>query len=116
MAGGQDGARRPRPGRGLLVTLAVLLPAVPVAVGIAIGLGGASAAPAVTTTAGFTPVASNASPTTATTQTSHTAKPPAPRLPPAPGGSGALVAVVRHPTSLRATPGGRTLARLFHED
>jgi lipoprotein-anchoring transpeptidase ErfK/SrfK len=87
------------------VALAALIPAVPVAVGIAIGLGqsGPGTAAAVTTTAGFTPVASRPSPPVR----SRTAS-----LPPVPAGPGALVALVLHPTALRATPGGRSLAHL----
>jgi lipoprotein-anchoring transpeptidase ErfK/SrfK len=108
MAGAQGGGRRLRPGRGLLVALAVLIPAIPVAIGIAIGLGGSSAAPAVTTSAGFTPVASTTTPTAPATAPTQTK----PSLPPAPPGPGALVAVVRRPAPLRATPGGRTVARL----
>ena len=95
------------------MALAVLIPAVPLAVGIGIELGSSSGAPAVTTTAGFTPVASTTPPTPATQTTSRTSTTKTqPSLSPVPAGPGALVAVVRHPTQLRATPGGRTLARL----
>jgi lipoprotein-anchoring transpeptidase ErfK/SrfK len=122
MADAPEGGRRRRPGRGLLVGLAVLIPAIPVAIGIAIGLGGSSAAPAVTTTAGFTPVASATTPvagatttarsTTAGSTTATAAKAHTPALQSVPGGSGAIVAVVLKPTDLRAAPGGRTLAKL----
>ena len=93
----------------------MLIPAVPLAFGIGIELGGSSAPPAVTTTAGFTAVASNAPPapatqTTGTTSTTTTA--PKRSLPPAPPGAGAIVGRVVQPTALRATPGGRTFARL----
>jgi lipoprotein-anchoring transpeptidase ErfK/SrfK len=100
------------------VALAVLIPAVPLAFGIGIELGGSSAAPAVTTTAGFTAVASTAAPAPATpaTQTtgttSSTRTPTKRSLPPVPAGRGAIVASVVHPTALRAIPGGRTMARL----
>src|SRR5919108_5094250 len=106
MAAEQDGGRRVRRGRGLLVALAVLVPAIPLAIGIAIGLGqpSASRAPTVTTTAGFTPVAP--------TSPKPLAKARSPALPAVPGGPGALVALVRHPTKLRAAPGGPTVARL----
>jgi hypothetical protein len=107
MAGGEDGGHRLRPGRRLLVALAVLIPVVPVVAGIAIVPGATSSAPTATTTAGFTPVASTAPPMQPTRQSA--AKP---GLPPVPPGSGALVALVRYPTKLRATPGGRTLVRL----
>lgn len=106
MAGEQDGGRRIRPGRWLAVMVAVLIPAVPLAIGIAISLRAPSAAPAVTTTPGFTPVASRSAPAP-TKPKRHAAS-----LPAAPGGPGALVALVRHPTALRASPGGRLLARL----
>jgi lipoprotein-anchoring transpeptidase ErfK/SrfK len=112
MAGGQDGGRRPRRGRGLLIALAVLIPAVPVAIGIAIGLGGSSAAPAVTTTAGFAPVPSGARAGANAAGAGTTAKTSKTDALPVPPGPGAIVAVVRHPTTLRATPGGRKLARL----
>lgn len=101
----RHGERPRRQRRWLWVALAVLVPAVPVAVGIAIGLGqsGPGSAAAVTTTAGFTPVASSPSPP---------AKPRAPSLPPVPAGPGVLVALLLHPTTLRASPGGRSLAHL----
>lgn len=101
----QQGGRPGRARRRLLVALAALIPAVPIAVGIAIGLGqsGSGTATAVTTTAGFTPVPSRPTPP---------AKPHAPSLPAVPAGPGSLVAFVVHPTTLRATPGGRTLTHL----
>lgn len=85
----------------------MLVPAVPLAIGIGISLlqPGAGAA-TVTTTAGFTPVGSNPSPSEALATT-----PKRPRSS-IPGGRGALVALLRHPTSLRATPAGPTLSRL----
>jgi lipoprotein-anchoring transpeptidase ErfK/SrfK len=103
----ETGWRRVRPRRALLVALAVLVPAVPLAIGIGISLRQSGAtATAVTTTAGFTPVGS----------TSAAAKPPARHHPrpdlAIPGGSGALVALVRHPTALRASPAGHSLVRL----
>ena len=100
------------------MALAVLIPAVPLAFGIGIELGGSGTPPAVTTTAGFTPVASTAPPTqaapaTQTTATTSATKAPAkPGLPPVPAGPGAIVARVVHSTALRGTPGGRSLARL----
>jgi lipoprotein-anchoring transpeptidase ErfK/SrfK len=87
------------------VALAVLIPAVPVAVGIAIGLGGSST-PSVTTSLGLTAVASNTPPTPPAQPTSAKAR-AKPRVP-----AGALVARVRHATELRATPGGRSLTAL----
>jgi lipoprotein-anchoring transpeptidase ErfK/SrfK len=102
----RHGQRPRRVRRGLVVALAVLIPAVPIAIGVAIGLSqsGSGTATAVTATPGFTPVASAPSPP---------AKPKkAPSLPAVPAGPGALVAFLQHPTTLRATPGGRSLAHL----
>ena len=75
------------------------MPAIPIAVGIVIGLQQPAAGAAATTTEGFTPVGHTAAP----------ASPPkraGPSLPAIPGGSGSLVALVVHPTALRASPGG----------
>jgi lipoprotein-anchoring transpeptidase ErfK/SrfK len=101
---GEDQDRR-RPGRWLLVALAVLVPAIPVAIGIAIGLGqsGAGAASGATTAA-FTPTPPP--PTAARDRT------PTAATVPIPAGPGALVALVEHPTALRAAPNGRVLAHL----
>jgi lipoprotein-anchoring transpeptidase ErfK/SrfK len=97
--------RRLRPRRALLVALAILVPAVPVAIGIGISLRqpGAGAATAVSTTAGFTPTGS--APIASKAPATHGSQA-------IPGGTGALVALLRHPTALRATPAGPTLARL----
>ncbi len=104
MAGQRDGRRRPGRRRALLASIA-LLPALPIAVGIVIGLGQPASGAAATTTEGFTPVG----------QTTGPASPPkraGPSLPAIPGGSGALVALVLHPTALRASPGGHSIAHL----
>jgi L,D-transpeptidase catalytic domain len=105
MAGQQDGRRLGRPGRGLLAALAVVIVAIPVVIGIVISARepGPGATPAVTTTAGFTPVGS--------TQPRRPPKSAGPRLAALPPGSGAVVAIVLHPTALRTSPAGR-LARL----
>jgi lipoprotein-anchoring transpeptidase ErfK/SrfK len=107
MAAEEEGGGRLRPRRGLLVALAVLIAAIPLAVGIAIAFRGSGgpATPTATTTAEFTPVA-------ATQPPSSPAIPHVTRHAAVPDGSGALVALVRQPTTLRATPGGRTLAHL----
>jgi lipoprotein-anchoring transpeptidase ErfK/SrfK len=91
--------------RWLLLVPLALIPAIPVIIGIVIGFGqsGAGAAPA-TTASPFTPVASRPS-----TPAHKTASSSALPVPPGPG---AIVAVVLHPTTLRATPHGRALARL----
>ena len=101
-------------GRGVVFSwrLPCSIPAVPLAVGVGIELGGASAAPAVTTTAGFTPATAATPATPSTNRTSATKNPPTPSLSPVPAGPGAIVARVVHPTALRAGPGGRTMARL----
>lgn len=102
--GGRTGGRR----RAVLAVLAALIPAVPLAIGIAVGLGQSGAgATAVRTGASFTPVGS--SPAGGSAAPAHAAKRAASAVPP---GSGALVALVRHRTALRATPGGHTLAQL----
>jgi lipoprotein-anchoring transpeptidase ErfK/SrfK len=93
--------------RALMVALALLVPAVPIAIGVALGLShsGSGAATALTTTPGFAPVTSPPSPRAK-------AKASAASLPAAPAGPGVLVAFLQHPTTLRATPGGRSLAHL----
>jgi lipoprotein-anchoring transpeptidase ErfK/SrfK len=94
--------------KALLLALAILIPGVPIAVGLAIGLQKPGAGAAATTAAGFTPVGPRTSAATTTT--------PAKPTPPAvPGGSGALVARVVHPTALRVSPsaGARSIARLL---
>jgi L,D-transpeptidase catalytic domain len=88
----------------LLASIA-LLPAIPIAVGIVIGLGQTASGAAATTTEGFTPVGQ-------TTVQASAPKRAAPSLPAIPGGSGALVALVLHPTALRASPGGHSIAHL----
>jgi len=102
------GDRRRLPSRRvLLLALAILIPAIPIAVGLAIRLQTSGAGAAATTVAGFTPV--GRSPTTA-----KTTAPAKPKLPTVPGGSGALIASVVHSTALRASPapGAHSIARL----
>jgi len=93
----------------MLVALAVLVPAIPLAIGVGIGLrqpGTGAAATTTTTTAGFTPFGLDAGAITKLKRST----------PAHPGGSGALagalVAQVEHPTALRSSPGGRELVRL----
>ena len=101
MGGEPDGGRRGLRRRAMLAGLAMLVPAVPIAIGIAIGQSSAGAGAA----------------TTQSVQLNQ-APPPVTRTPnlrtqPAiPGGSGALVALLRHATALLATPDGPTLTRL----
>jgi lipoprotein-anchoring transpeptidase ErfK/SrfK len=108
MAAERDGGRRPRPGRAVLLVLATSIPVIPLLIGIAIGLEqpDAGATGTATTTAGFTPAAAS------TAAAKAPARPRGSTSPPVPSGSGALVALVLHPTALRAAPGGHTLARL----
>jgi len=107
MAGEQGEARRLRPRRWVLAALAVAVVAIPVVIGVVISLlaPGAGTAPTAATTAGFTPVAPSATPRApARVVASDTL--------PVPDGPGAIVALLTHPTTLRATPGGPALARL----
>ncbi len=91
-----------------MLALAILIPGVPIAVGLAIGLQKPGAGAAATTVAGFTPVGQNAAAAATTT-------PARPKLPALPVGSGALIARVIHPTALRASPSPRahSIARLL---
>lgn len=94
--------------RPLLTGLGVVVPLVPLVV--ALLMSGGSGSPAVLTNAVAAPKFAPAPSTTGAT----TSPSPAPttaglQLPP---GHGALVALLRHPTALRAEPGGRVLAKL----
>jgi lipoprotein-anchoring transpeptidase ErfK/SrfK len=103
------GDRRRLPSRrALLLALAILIPGIPIAVGLAVGLQKPGAGAAVTTVAGFTPVGQRAA--TATTSTT----PARPKLPAVPAGPGVLVARLAHPTALNASPapGAHSIARL----
>lgn len=95
--------------RPALVAVAVIVPLIPILVALLMTGGGGSAA--VLTTAVTVPAPKFApAPATAATQSSSTASKPAGlELPP---GHGALIALLRHPTSMHAQPGGRVLAKL----
>jgi lipoprotein-anchoring transpeptidase ErfK/SrfK len=95
--------------RPLFTAVAVLVPLVPILVALLMGGSGGSAA--VLTNAVTVPAPKFApAPSTATTQSPLPAhKAAGLQLPP---GRGALVALLRHPTALRATPGGRIRAKL----
>jgi lipoprotein-anchoring transpeptidase ErfK/SrfK len=87
------------------VALAVLVPVIPLAIGIAIGLGQPGTGTAATktaTTVGFTPVGLGVGAITKL-------KGSAPVRSAAPG---ALVAQLKHATALRSSPGGHELTRL----
>ncbi|HTP19868.1 MAG TPA: L,D-transpeptidase [Solirubrobacteraceae bacterium] len=104
MAGEHDGRQRLLSRRALLVSLALLVPGIPIAVGVAIGLQKPTAGAAATTTSeSLTPAAPTAGATAAAAELT---------LPAIPGGSGALVALLLHPTNLRSSPRGHTIARL----
>jgi lipoprotein-anchoring transpeptidase ErfK/SrfK len=90
--------------RWLLLAPIALIPAIPVIIGIVLGLGQpGTGAPAVSTAVSLTPVPS------------HPSAPVKPRvttaLPVAPG-PGAIVAILLHSTALRAAPHGRRVAHL----
>jgi lipoprotein-anchoring transpeptidase ErfK/SrfK len=101
----QQAGRGARPRRWILLALAALIPAIPVAIGLVIGLGrsGAGAAQASSAHVGFTAMPVH--------PTKRARAAGAGGLP-VPPGRGAIVAVVLHPTVLRAVPGGRSIARL----
>jgi lipoprotein-anchoring transpeptidase ErfK/SrfK len=100
MGGEPDGGRRRLRRRVLAAALAALIPAVPIVIGLVIG--GSSGAGAATTQ---TLRLNQAPPPAARTTKART-------QPGIPGGSGALVALLRHSTALRATVNGPTLTRL----
>jgi lipoprotein-anchoring transpeptidase ErfK/SrfK len=102
MGGEGDGSRPVWRRRALLTVLAVLIPAVPIVIGLVIA-SGSGAGTATATTAS---VQLNQAPPPSTGATSTGSQPAIP------GGSGALVALLVHPTTLRATPAGRTVARV----
>ena len=106
MGGDKGGGRRVGSRRALLVSLAIVVPAIPIAVGIAIGLQGPDAGAAATSTETLTPAA----PTGGAGATP--AKQTKASQPAIPGGSGALVALLLHPTKLRSSPRGHSIARL----
>jgi len=106
MGGEHVGRRRLVSRRALLVGLAIALPAIPIAIGIAISLQKPAAGTAAAATETLTPAAM------APGDRAAPAKRGAPRLPAIPGGSGALVALLTHPTNLQSSPGGHSIARL----
>ncbi len=87
--------------RRLLAVLAGLVPVIPIVIGVLLS-GGGSSTTAASTAASSSPFQPVAAPQTPRKDT----------LSPVPPGSGALVALVRHPTPLRRSPGGGTIARL----
>ena len=99
---GSAGDRRRRRTR-LLAAIAVLVPVVPIVIGIALTSGGSSArAPSAGTT--YTPVSEQ--------RTSASQLTPKPQLgSPIPPGAGALVAQIVTPSAMLSSPGGRELAR-----
>ncbi|HTU84256.1 MAG TPA: L,D-transpeptidase [Solirubrobacteraceae bacterium] len=105
MGGDGDGTRRAQRKRLVVAGLAVLIVAIPIVIGIVIGLGsGAATATTQTLRLNQAPAPGTGS-TDARTQPAHTE-------PAIPGGSGSLVALLLHPTTLRATPSGRAVAHV----
>lgn len=93
-------ARSPRRLHPLVVSVAVLVPLIPIVIALTLGAGGAVTAARTTTTAAhFTPVPAAAKPA----QQANLLLPT---------GRGALVAAVDHRTVMRVTPGGRAFAKL----
>lgn len=103
--------RRPAPWMALAAVLAILVPGVPLLIGVFLHGGSPGAATVQTTqTAAYTPVAGH--------RTSHHAAPAAASHSRAksvlalPGGSGALIGYVSQRTTLRSSPGGHAIAAL----
>ncbi|MGH2881442.1 MAG: L,D-transpeptidase, partial [Solirubrobacteraceae bacterium] len=104
------------------MSLAILVPAIPIAIGVAIGLQKPAAGSAATTAETLTPAAPASAGGRATTSAGGDATASAGGAakatqvasiaPAIPGGSGALVALLLHPTDLRTSPGGHSIARL----
>jgi lipoprotein-anchoring transpeptidase ErfK/SrfK len=92
--------------RPVLVTVAVLVPLVPILVAMSIGSGGGSAG---RHTSAAAPTFAPAPSTAAVPSSSAARQATGLQLPP---GRGALVAQLRRGTALHATPGGRVLAKL----
>ncbi|MFZ0042757.1 MAG: L,D-transpeptidase [Solirubrobacteraceae bacterium] len=78
--------------------MAVLIPAIPIVIGLSLSGGGATANTTPTAVSHFTPVATSKAPSS-----------PNLLLPP---GKGALVALISHSTPLRSSPGGHVYAKL----
>ena len=89
--------------RALAVAVAVLVPVVPIVIGLLLSGGSsravATATPATTSTAAFTPAAA---PRVRSTPVASVT----------PSGTGALVGLVRHTTAMHSRPGGRTFATI----
>lgn len=89
-----------------VVGVAVLLPVVPIVVGVALTSGGGSNAQASSAGTRYTPVSAQAA-SAATSQPSRTPQPGSP-IPPGPG---ALVAQILKPTAMLSSPGGGEIAK-----
>jgi lipoprotein-anchoring transpeptidase ErfK/SrfK len=100
----EQAGRGARPRRWWLLAPIALIPAIPVIIGIVLGLGQTGAgATGPTTTVNLTPVPS---------RPSAPAKPRVSTALPVAPGPGAIVAVLLHSTTLRAAPHGHRIARL----
>lgn len=98
-----SGAGRRRRWPAALALLAALIAAVPIVIGIAITAG----KPGPTTAAGSSFKPASPAPTSSQQPTSASSRANTPRPHP-----GVLVAVLQHPTTMRDSPGGPTLAQL----
>jgi lipoprotein-anchoring transpeptidase ErfK/SrfK len=121
--GDEHRGRRGLPSRRtLLVSLAILVPGIPIAIGIAVSLQKPGTGSAATTAEKLTPAAPATAGGAAATAAGGAAaaaaggSAAASRVTPSataiPAGPGALVALLRRSTDLRASPGGRSIARL----
>src|SRR6476646_8660350 len=86
----------------VIALLAAVIPAVPIVIGVAISSAKPGAAKASANSFKPTPPAPPSNPQTTTTPATPTHH----RQP------GVLVALVQHPTAMRASPGGKTIAKL----
>jgi hypothetical protein len=89
--------------RVLLAILAGVVPVIPIVIGVLLSVGGSGAAAA---------TAGSSSPLERLEPVAAPRTGPTGTLLPLPPGSGALVALVLHPTPLRRSPGGVAIARL----
>lgn len=98
-----------RPLRPLFVAVAVLVPLIPILVALLMTGSGGSAAVLTTAVTVPAPRFAPAPATAATRSPASATQATGLELPP---GHGALVALLRHPTSMHATPNGHVLAKL----
>ena len=85
--------------RAVVVAVAVLVPVVPIVIGLLLSGGSGRAAATTTSTAAFTPAAAPRARSTRMRSVT-------------PSGAGAIVGLVRHATAMHSRPGGRTFATI----